>query len=117
MANNKLVVLSTLFLLSSYASSVNANSLNTQMDNAFNSLSNVTSPGAYNTARRGVFSGGQVYVKFPTKRVNIVSAEAPKITAGCGGIDLYGGSFSFINWISLLISSTTSVFLDKSARS
>ncbi len=97
MMEHKNTLLITVLALSSYSSFATANSLQTQMDNTFNSLSNVTSPGAYNTARRGVFSGGQVYVKFPTKRVNVVSAEAPRINAGCGGIDLYGGSFSFIN--------------------
>ncbi|NGZ66577.1 hypothetical protein G6Z92_06205 [Vibrio aestuarianus subsp. cardii] len=76
---------------------VAANALSNQMDKAFNALSNTTSPSAYNSARRGVFTGGQVYMKFPTKRVNPVSMTAPRFGAGCGGIDLYGGSFSYIN--------------------
>lgn len=72
-------------------------SLSDQMDTAFNAMVNVTDAGAYNTARRGVLSGGQIFIKMPTKRVNLLSATAPRITAGCGGINLYGGSFSFIN--------------------
>lgn len=74
-----------------------AGSISTQMDDAFNALVNVTEAGAYDTARRGVVSGGQAFIKFPTKRVSVTSATAPKISAGCGGIDMYGGSFSFIN--------------------
>lgn len=74
-----------------------ADSINEQMDNVFNSMINTTTPKTYNSARRGVLSGGQVFIKNPTKRVNLVSATAPSFSAGCGGIDLYGGSFSFIN--------------------
>jgi len=74
-----------------------AGSISTQMDNAFNALVNVTEAGAYDTARRGVVSGGQIFIKMPTKRVSLTSATAPRMSAGCGGIDMYGGSFSFIN--------------------
>jgi conjugative transfer pilus assembly protein TraH len=91
---NKLALAVSLAIASTH---VSANALSTQMDKAFGALSNTTSPSAYNSARRGVFTGGQVYMKFPTKRVNPVSMTAPRFGAGCGGIDLYGGSFSYIN--------------------
>ncbi len=68
-----------------------------QMRDTFNMLTNTTNPNAYNTARRGVISGGSLFMKAPIKRTNIVSATAPSFSAGCGGISLYGGSFSFIN--------------------
>lgn len=74
-----------------------AGSISDQMDSAFGMMVNVTDAATYNTARRGVISGGQIFIKMPTKRVNIMSASAPKISAGCGGINLYGGSFSFLN--------------------
>ncbi|BBM67871.1 hypothetical protein VA249_45170 (plasmid) [Vibrio alfacsensis] len=72
-------------------------SLDDQMRDTFNMLTNTTSPNAYDTARRGVISGGSLFMKAPIKRTNVLSATAPSISAGCGGIDLYGGSFSFIN--------------------
>ncbi|MEZ9863869.1 conjugal transfer protein TraH [Vibrio breoganii] len=87
----------TALLLSSVASASMASSINDKMDDAFNALMNTTDPANYDTARRGVLSGGQIYIKVPTKRANLVSATAPSIQAGCGGIDVYGGSFSYIN--------------------
>lgn len=74
-----------------------AGSISTQMDNAFNSMVNTTTPKAYNTARRGVLSGGGVFVRNDIKRTNLVSMTPPSFSAGCGGIDLHGGSFSYIN--------------------
>lgn len=74
-----------------------ADSINDQMDKAFGSLINTTTPKSYDSARRGVLSGGQVFIRNQTKRANLLSATAPSFSAGCGGIDLYGGSFSYIN--------------------
>lgn len=90
-------ILVSILLASMSHSAIAANAISKQMDDAFGSLSNVTSPKAYDTARRGVFSGGQVFIKNPTKRVTPVTVTAPSFSAGCGGIDIYGGSFSFIN--------------------
>ncbi|GAM71720.1 incF plasmid conjugative transfer pilus assembly protein traH [Vibrio sp. JCM 19236] len=87
----------TALLLSSVAPTALASSINDKMDDAFNALMNTTDPASYDTARRGVLSGGQIYIKVPTKRANLVSATAPSIQAGCGGIDVYGGSFSYLN--------------------
>ena len=75
---------------------VNAN-MASQMDSAFNSMVNVTTPKAYNTARRGVISGGGVFIRNETKQVSLASMTAPSMSAGCGGISLHGGSFSFLN--------------------
>lgn len=92
----KLTKIAALTLLMGSANAM-ADSVTTQMDNAFNSMINTTSAKAYNTARRGVITGGQLFVRNETKRTNVLSATAPSISAGCGGIDLYGGSFSYIN--------------------
>jgi conjugative transfer pilus assembly protein TraH len=97
MKNLKINLLTLSLIALTLPTSSYADSLKEQMDNAFGSLSNTTTPKAYDTARRGVLTGGQVFVKVPTKRVNVFSATAPRISAGCGGIDLYGGSFSYIN--------------------
>lgn len=77
--------------------SVSAASISDQMEDAFGSLSNVTTPKAYETAKRGIFSGGQVFIKNETKRVTPITVTAPSFSVGCGGIDIYGGAFSFIN--------------------
>lgn len=71
--------------------------LDDQMRDAFGVLINTTNPNSYDTARRGGISGGSLFMKAPTKRTNVMSATAPSFSAGCGGIDIYGGSFSFIS--------------------
>jgi Conjugative relaxosome accessory transposon protein. len=42
-------------------------------------------------------SGGYAEVRTPLSGANIVSFSPPDISAGCGGINLYMGSFHFIN--------------------
>lgn len=76
----------------------NANSsVRNEMNKMFGSMSNVTRPGAYETSRRGVISGGSVVVRNRIMNTNIASFQPPSFNAGCGGIDMFGGSFSFIN--------------------
>ena len=60
-------------------------------------MSNSSAPSTLSTKDRvGVF-GGSYELRAPITSVNLVSFDPPRIDAGCGGIDLYGGSFSFIN--------------------
>lgn len=60
-------------------------------------MSNSTASGVIKTPdRTGVF-GGSVIARAPITPINWVSFDPPRFDAGCGGIDLYGGSFSFIN--------------------
>ncbi|MBN3506369.1 conjugal transfer protein TraH [Burkholderia cenocepacia] len=60
-------------------------------------MANSTAPGTMSTKDRvGVFMGAFT-MRSPIKSVNLVTFDPPRIDAGCGGIDLYGGSFSFIN--------------------
>lgn len=74
-----------------------AGAISDQMEQAFGSLSNVTTPRVYETAKRGVFSGGQIFIRNQTERVTPTTITAPSFSAGCGGIDIYGGAFSYIN--------------------
>lgn len=67
---------------------------------AFNSLlsnANVTGPGYYTSATRGVFVGGSTNLYVPNDTVQLISISPPTESAGCGGISLYFGGFSFIN--------------------
>ena len=58
---------------------------------------NVTGPTAFQGQAAGYYSGGSVYARFPQKSVSPVNIQLPKVNAGCGGIDIFAGSFSFIN--------------------
>lgn len=71
--------------------------LQSAMDNIFNSMANVSKPGVYDGIRRGVISGGEVTVKNRIVNQNILTFVPPSWEAGCGGINLFTGSFSYIN--------------------
>ena len=74
--------------------------LNTEMQamfNALGSLGNVTSPGAFRGQAMNLYTGGNLMMRAPGKNYPLINAQLPSLKAGCGGIDLFGGSFSFIN--------------------
>jgi len=74
--------------------------LNTEMQSMFNSLGtlgNVSSPGAFRGQAMNLYTGGSLFMREPSKNYALVRAQLPSLKAGCGGIDLFGGSFSFIN--------------------
>lgn len=58
---------------------------------------NVTGPSAYQGQTAGYYSMGNVWTRFPQKNIQPFNLQMPKATAGCGGIDIFTGSFSFIN--------------------
>ena len=68
-------------------------------------FTNVTGASQYTTADRVGFQGGGVAIRSPISPINIVAFDPPRIGAGCGGLNFYGGSFSLINkdqFVSLL---------------
>ena len=71
--------------------------LSKQMDILFDSLINVTEPTAHLGQRRGVFDAGSVVARNRIMNESLVNFVPPSLSAGCGGIDLYAGSFSFIS--------------------
>lgn len=71
--------------------------LQQQMDTYFGTLTNVTNPQAYKGQRMGAFFGGSAYIRNRIVNASIMGFVPPHISAGCGGIDMFGGSFSFIN--------------------
>lgn len=78
-------------------SPASASGLQQEMNRLFDSMVNVTQPGVFDTQRRGVLSGGRFTMKNKIYRENIFHVTPPSINAGCGGIDFFGGAFSFIN--------------------
>jgi conjugative transfer pilus assembly protein TraH len=52
---------------------------------------------AYAGQSVGYYTGGSLNARSPVMRQRPFSAQSPKITAGCGGIDMFTGSFSHIN--------------------
>ncbi len=68
-----------------------------EMEDIFGSMVNVTNPDVVQTQSRGVLAGGRVTIKNKVVRPNLITFQPPSLEAGCGGIDLFGGSFSMIN--------------------
>ena len=74
--------------------------LNTEMQSMFNdlgALGNVTSPGAFRGQAMNLYTGGSLMMRAPGRNYPLASVQLPSLRAGCGGIDIYGGAFSFIN--------------------
>jgi conjugative transfer pilus assembly protein TraH len=57
----------------------------------------VTGPTAFQGQSAGYYTLGNVWTRFPQKTTGIANLQLPSARAGCGGIDLFAGSFSFIN--------------------
>ena len=57
----------------------------------------VNGPTAFQGQSAGYYSLGNVWTRFPQKTTNLVNLQLPRARAGCGGIDIFAGSFSFIN--------------------
>ena len=68
-----------------------------QARSIFNSMMNVTAPTAHMGQRRGVFDGGSLVARNRIMNESLWHIVPPSFDAGCGGIDLFAGSFSFIS--------------------
>lgn len=65
--------------------------------NSISTFNNVGGPSAYQGQTMNLYTGGSVYLRTPNRSYNLASISPPGYNAGCGGIDIWGGSFSFIN--------------------
>ena len=90
----KLSVLSLGLTFAFLGASAQAGSLSDELEGMF---ANVTSAGSFQTTLRNGWAGGGIGVRGPIKNITIISFDPPRLSAGCGGIDFFGGSFSFIN--------------------
>jgi conjugative transfer pilus assembly protein TraH len=68
-----------------------------QMNQMLGTMSNFTPPGATESAQRGVLSGGSLYIRSNLTNTNLVNFAPPSIQAGCSGINIFGGSLSFVS--------------------
>ena len=74
--------------------------LNTEVDNMFNALgamSNYTAPGAFKGQVYNTYTGGSLYMRSPNKTYQFAAIQFPNARGGCGGIDIFSGSFSHIS--------------------
>lgn len=74
--------------------------LNSQAQQMFTDLGavgNVTKPQAFKGQTMNTYTGGSLFIRTPHKGYQLAAVQLPYIHAGCGGIDLFGGSFSHIS--------------------
>lgn len=70
------------------------------LDSFFNGMgyaSNVTSPAAFESQAAGFFGGGALFSRNQVRQYQLVQLDLPSYRAGCGGIDLFTGSMSFLS--------------------
>ncbi len=67
------------------------------LDDMFDTYVNTTPADKYETQRRGGYTFGSVVARNRIVQPNLIAFDPPSFRGGCQGIDLYGGSFSFIN--------------------
>lgn len=60
-------------------------------------LISATGPSVYQSQSRMGLVGGTLALRVPNQSISVTSFDMPRLEAGCGGIDMFGGSFSFIN--------------------
>ena len=85
------------FVLLLATSNAYAQGFEQQMRDTFGSMTNVSEPSVVLGSTRGVVSGGNFTVKNKVITADLVSLSLPRIKMGCGGWDIFGGSFSFIS--------------------
>lgn len=79
-----------------FTSGVNAMTMQDLFE-AVNAEANVTSPAALQGQTMNLYAGGSLFMRTPKKTYDIATITPPNWSAGCGGIDLYMGGFSYIN--------------------
>ncbi len=79
---------------------VHAGDLNAEVNDMFNALGaigNYTAPGAFRGQTFNTYTGGSFMLRSPNKVYQLAAIQFPSAKAGCGGIDVFGGSFSHIS--------------------
>ncbi len=88
----------TLFCLLFFATGIQANT-DSDLGNFFTNLgyaNNVTASHAYQSQEGGYYSGGSLFLRSPSRDLQLAHVQLPSLNAGCGGIDMVTGGFSFV---------------------
>lgn len=94
------VILASVFLTLLLVSDFAVSNLRSDVRKAFQdmtSMRNSTRAGAYKGQTAMHYTGGSYMERYPIRNYQIYSFQGPTVSAGCGGIDLFGGGFSHIN--------------------
>lgn len=95
-----LLALWTALCLFALALPLRAGDLNSEVNAMFDELGaigNYTAPGAFRGQAYNTYTGGSLIMRSPNKVYQLAAIQFPSAKAGCGGIDVFGGSFSHIS--------------------
>lgn len=96
MATKKIVAWAMVAAMGSHSANAGDNGMQ-QLFEDMGAFGNVTGPGAYRAQGMNVVTGGNLFMRVPQRNYNPGTVTLPSLKMGCGGIDLYAGSFSFIS--------------------
>ncbi len=88
-----------LFLLILLSSPIKAG-MHENLEKAFQALGmghNITDGGGYQDQTGGFYTGGSLFARSKINNADLFSLQMPHYRAGCGGIDLFLGGFSYVN--------------------
>lgn len=86
-----------LLLMCGVLAAPDAQAQSTNWVNDWFDSSTTTSAGRYESQQRGYYTLGSFQGRWRMSNDYLVSAQPPKYQVGCGGIDLFGGGFSFLD--------------------
>lgn len=87
------VIVAALLVATQTASTASASWMNDWL----NGKTTASGPSYLDGQARGYLSGGSYSARWPvSQNNNLMSVQPPKLSAGCGGIDFYAGSLSFL---------------------
>lgn len=92
--------LKTIIFLLSFLCGIAFSDTNSDLSNFFTNMgyaNNVTISHAYQSQEGGYYSGGSLFLRAPSRDLQLMHVQLPSMKAGCGGIDLFTGGFSYIS--------------------
>lgn len=91
------IVCSLLMMMFTQFSCADVNKDLNQFFDGLGMVTNATAPHAYQGQQAGYYTGGSLFAKSSVRNVQLVQVDLPSFRAGCGGIDVFAGGFSFVN--------------------
>ncbi len=98
--SRRMIAVAMSIAIATTSAPLRAGDLNAEVNNMFNSLGaigNYTAPGAFRGQAYNTYTGGNLMMRTPNKVYQLAAIQFPSAKAGCGGIDVFGGSFSHIS--------------------
>ncbi len=85
-------------LLTAFAFTSTAHAMTMQeLFDSVNAQGNVSNPAVLQGQTMNLYTGGSLFMRMPKRSYQLATVTPPSWNAGCGGIDLFAGGFSYIN--------------------